>query len=446
MSYELKEGVERVAGVKDTFLQVSPTRNIQGANFSNGAQIYRWAVDDNTFWHPKDSYFRIRVSLTKADGVTPLVLADKTALNMGFVAELFQSLAFSINGVIINRIPDFVPQIDLLDKRHRYSGDWLNGFGRSTALYNPSFSERQALTAGDAAGVMTASALEFDWYLPMGIFQCQPLPCGDYQVAMMPQPDSVVQARAVQVPIEIPQPAAAGYKFTVVDAYFMVRTSAYGEPIQAATYMLDMEQIQCQAESVQAGAGVQQKQLEAQESTKALIVALQDQRAGTNPLYSASFFKLYDEPQVRRPGAAPFIGFSPELQLSRLYVEYAGETKPQPDWVGGVGVYGVGGFYDFTNQLYAESFANAYSGRHCCENSPESKADHVARGSFYWFNWKKQPGNFSTRVYANIQMTSPAAFPGGVDNNRLLLFCVYSTVAQITVHGNRAVDVRVMNV
>jgi hypothetical protein len=348
---------------------------------------------------------------------------------MGFVAELFQSLAFSINGVVINRIGDFVPQIDMLDKRYRYSGDWLNGFGTSTALYNPDYVARRNLTSSSIAGY--ASALEFDWYLPMGIFQCQPLPCGDYQVAMVPQPDSVVQARAVQR-------VGGGnpYNFTVIDGYFMVRTSAYGEPIQAATYMLDMEQIQCQAESIQPGAGVQQKQQDAQESTKALIVALQDQRAGTDPLYSASFFKLYDAPQIGT--------FSQELQLSRLYVEYAGETKPQPDWVGGVGVYGDGGFYNFTNQLYAESFANAYSGRHYCENSPESKVDHVARGSFYWFNWKKQPGNFSTRVYANIQMSSPA--PGGVDNNRLLLFCVYSTVAQITVHGNRAVDVRVMNV
>lgn len=443
MSYELKEGVERVEGTKDIYLQVSPTRNIQGANFSNGVQVYRWAVDDNTFWHPKDSYFRIRVSLTK-DGITPLDLADKTALNMGFIAELFQSLAFSINGVVINRVADFVPQIDLLDKRYRHSADWLNNFGRSTALYNPDFAARQALTASDVAGVMTASALEFDWYLPMGIFHCAPLPCGDYQVSMVPQPNSVIQARAVQVPIETPQPAAAPYVFSVVDAYFMVRTTAYGEPIQAATYMLDMEQIQCQAESIQPGSGVQQKQLEAQESTKALIVALQDQRAGTDPLYSASFFKLYDDPQIRRPGGPPFVGFSPELQLSRLYIEYAGETKPQPDWVGGVGVY-AGGFYDFTNQLYMESFSNAYRERMgTCGMSPESKADHVARGSFYWFNWKKQPGNFSTRVYANIQMASPA--PGGVDNNRLLLFCVYSTVAQITVHGNRAVDVRVMNV
>ena len=433
MSYELKEGVERVEGTKDTYLQVSPTRNIQGANFSNGVQVYRWAVDDNTFWHPKDSYFRIRVALTKADGITPVDDGDEIALNMGFVAELFQSLAFSINGVVINRLADFVPQIDMLDKRYRHSADWLNNFGRSTALYNPSFVERRALTSSTTPPF--ASALEFDWYLPMGIFHCAPLPCGDYQVSMVPQPDSVVQVRAVQRTKATPAPT--DYKFTVVDAYFMVRTTAYGEPIQAATYMLDMEQIQCQAESIQAGAGVQQKLLSAQESTKALIAALQDQRAGTDPLYSASFFKLYDAPQIGT--------FSQELQLSRLYIEYAGETKPQPDWVGGVGVYGVGGFYDFTNQLYMESFSNAYRERMgTCGMSPESKVDHVARGSFYWFNWKKQPGNFSTRVYANIQMASPV--PGGVDNNRLLLFCVYSTVAQITVHGNRAVDVRVLNV
>lgn len=426
--YSLSDSVERVEGSKDVYLQVSPTRNIQGVNFSNGVQIYRWSVDDNTFWHPKDSYFRVRVALTKADGVTPVANANNVALNMSFVSELFQSLEFRIGGVVVNRVPDFVPQIDMLDKRAHRSADWLDNFGLSTALYNPDFADRQALTSSDTAG--SASALEFDWYVPLGVFGCDALPTGEYQLAMNPQPASVVQVRAVQAG----GGAANDYLFTVVDGYFMVRTSAYGAPIESKTYMLDMTQIQCQADDINPIGGIQQKQFEAAESTKALVLALQDQRAGTNPDYSASFFRLYTIP------AAPLAAIPAELLLNRLYIEYAGESKPSPDWVGGVGVYAGAALYNYTNQLYFETYANTGLLDGCQSISPESKAQWQERGSYYWFNWKKQQGNLSTRVYSNIQMSQALA------NNRELLFCVYSTVAQITIHGNRTVEVKVMNV
>lgn len=434
--YSLSDNVERVEGGKDVYLQVSPTRNIQGVNFSNGVQIYRWSVDDNTFWTPKDSYFRVRVALTKADGVTPVANANNVALNMSFVSELFQSLAFSINGVVVNRVPDFVPQIDMLDKRAHRSADWLNNFGLSTSLYNPDFAARQALTSSDSVG--SASALEFDWYVPLGIFGCDALPTGEYQLAMNPQPASVIQVRAVQG--ESFANTANDYLFTVIDGYFMVRTSVYGAPIESKTYMLDMTQIQCQADDINPIGGIQQKQFEAAESTKALVLALQDQRAGTTPEISASFFTL-PIPIAPIAGIPALLQATPyELFLNRLYIEFAGESKPSPDWVGGVGLYTAGARYNYTNQLYFETYANTGLLDGCQSISPESKADWQQRGSYYWFNWKKQQGNLSTRVYSNIQMSYP------IPNNRELLFCIYSTVAQITIHGNRTVEVKVMNV
>ena len=425
MDYDLKDEVDRGQGVKDDYLQVSPTRNIQGNSFPLGAQVYRWAVSENTFWHPRDSYFRIRVSLTQDDGITPVVDADNVALNMAFIAELYQSLTFSINGVIVNRVPDFIAQCDMLDKRSRFGADWLDGFGLSSGLYNPDFAYRQALTSSSTPG--SASILEFDWYVPLGIFNCGALPCGDYQLTMLPQTASAIQVRAVQVS---PAAGATPYLFSVIDGYFMVRTSVYGSPIQSAQYLLDMTQIVCQAETINPIGGIQQKQFEARESTKALVFALQDQRAGTDPLYSASFFRLYEAPTIPN--------FSDELLLNRLFIDYGGESKPSPDWTGGVSL--VGGLVsNLTSQLYYATYAQTGMIRPYMA-SPESKAAWQQRGSYYWFNWKKQPGNMSTRVYANAQMSAP------IPNNRALLFCVYSTVAQITVNDNHTVEVRVLDV
>ena len=67
----------------------------------------------------------------------------------------------------------------------------------------------------------------------------------------------------------------------------------------------------------------QQKNFDVSPSTYALTVAYQDLRAGENTALSASKFKAYEVGAI--PTAAQ------ELNLSRFFINYAGQNLPAPD-------------------------------------------------------------------------------------------------------------------
>ncbi len=116
--------------------EIAPLRNIidSGANnnkFGNSLISFRWHPASGSWWIPSRSYFRIDCSLTAPDGVTPLRMDDRIALNMGAGSCLFSKMQYKINDKTISEISEHCAQVDAIKTRLRYSGEWLETTGQN---------------------------------------------------------------------------------------------------------------------------------------------------------------------------------------------------------------------------------------------------------------------------------------------------------------------------
>jgi hypothetical protein len=164
---------------------------------------------------------------------------------------------------------------------------------------------------------------EMTWQPPLSIFKVgHALPSGRYELVLNPQTSSQFRKRAIESLLadKNPSPDAAvrlnEFKFEVIDMYLYTAT-VDGPRADDITYLLDLEQTRCQVDVVGTG-DFTQKNFDVSPSTYALTTAFQDQRAGNNTLYSASKFKIGAEAED-------------ELKLNRLFINYAGQNRPQPD-------------------------------------------------------------------------------------------------------------------
>lgn len=136
-------------GVGDMrYVQYSPTRDITGNSFPNGSQYIKFTTSGRKWWVPKRSYIRMRLQIKDGQG-NILEKFDNIAPNMNLVANLFQSMELKINGQVVSRLSDYVPQIDTLHKRMTKSKSWLDSTGATTCLLQPSFVDRQAVVISD---------------------------------------------------------------------------------------------------------------------------------------------------------------------------------------------------------------------------------------------------------------------------------------------------------
>jgi hypothetical protein len=86
--------------------------------------------------------FRVSFNNGSAGGNAPLTLADNVAPSYGGPSNYYQNCEFRINNTTISRIGDYVPQIDVMEKRLTHSGAWLRSTGSSTSFLNGDFEER----------------------------------------------------------------------------------------------------------------------------------------------------------------------------------------------------------------------------------------------------------------------------------------------------------------
>lgn len=527
------------------YVQYAPSRDVTGANFSNGAQYIKWTTSGQKWWIPQRTYLRMRATLTDGTG-NPLTGNDKVAPNMNLMSTLFQSLEFRIAGQTVCRMSDYVPQIDTLDKRMTKSKAWLDSVGASTCFMQPDVYERlaavseegiesgklfvypndlgiegavgvygnildwfldyvtpnqiqitaanqliftpnggrpipdlsnyfaigeriaindgaekirrvtafvttnttndtlvvdgAALTAVAAANLLNQvrkrkisidytrsesrriDGFEIIWQPALGIFKVpHAMPAGDYELVLNPQNANTYKQAAIEAILEDKQPGAlaTNYQFDVVDMYLYV-AQVEGIRIDNMTYLLDLEEIGCQRRSVQAATGLQQEEFTVQPSTTALTLGFQDSRAGSsNTLYSQSKLKI-----------APNTGLEYDLKLIRMYLNYAGMNKPQPD---ADPSYKVGSAEDYMIQRYSDSIM--YNGTYFSMGGAESERDWRIRGPYYHFAWPKDATDRSTRVFANYQ------FSQAVPNGTLLLFNHFLKYAQITVENGAVIRV-----
>lgn len=264
---------------------------------------------------------------------------------------------------------------------------------------------------------------EITWTPPLSIFKVEhAIPSGSYEILLSPQPSSVFQKSAIE---SITVDKTVGdtsndFKFDIVDM-FMYTNTVEGPRMDTGTYLLDLEETNCQSEKID-NFSFAQKNWDVSPSTYALTVAYQDLRAGTNTQISASKFKSYNVD----------ITTSEEQKLNRWYINYAGTSYPSPDadpsFVAGK---------DYTTQRYMETLL--YSGSYYDVGGAESLKEWHDRGSYYHTTIPRDGTDRSTRVSVHQQ------FENTIDstNLRVLLFSHYRQTAIITMSNGRVTDVRV---
>jgi hypothetical protein len=263
---------------------------------------------------------------------------------------------------------------------------------------------------------------EMTWQPPLSIFKVgHALPSGRYELVLNPQTSSQFRKRAIESLLADKNPSpdavvrADQFKFEVVDMYLYTAT-VDGPRADDITYLLDLEQTRCQVDVVGTG-DFTQKNFDVSPSTYALTTAFQDQRAGNNTLYSASKFKIGAEAED-------------ELKLNRLFINYAGQNRPQPDadptFVAN---------NDYTVQRYVDS--QLYSGAYFDTGGAETIKEFHERGSYYYFSWPRDGTDRSTRVNVHF------GFTGAIANGRVLLFDHSKQVARVRVQDGHVVDVQV---
>lgn len=275
------------------------------------------------------------------------------------------------------------------------------------------------------------SNLEFIWKPPLGIFSCPyALPAGRYELSMIPQNSAEYMKKAIEsLALDVAQRSqlddggtAAEIQFNVQDLNLYIATTE-GPRVDDLTYMLDIEDINCQVENI-TGNGFQQKNFDVEPSSTALTIAWQAQNAGLNTLQSQSKFKFPSD-------SANYPSDNGSTALTRFFVRYGLDQKPSPDFDP---IYASPTSY--LTELYAES--QLYSGQKFNEGSPESQQDWLDRGPYLYFAWPRDATDESTRVNINYQFNAAVT----VENvARTLLFNHYKNVAMITVKDGRVTDV-----
>lgn len=146
MSFNLATSVDQLRGseyVNRRVIQVPATREINNGNFFRSDQTFRFNIAGNSWWSPAQSYFRIRSTLTGPAGA-PLRASDRIAPAFCFMDCMYRSASFSMNGIRVSQITDYMPQIAALKNRHGKSRDYREGVGNSLAFYDTDFYRRQA--------------------------------------------------------------------------------------------------------------------------------------------------------------------------------------------------------------------------------------------------------------------------------------------------------------
>jgi hypothetical protein len=258
---------------------------------------------------------------------------------------------------------------------------------------------------------------ELTWQPPLSIFKVgHAIPSGKFELVLNPQTASQYQQRAIETLLANKAPGLTvnDFKVEVVDMYLYIAT-VEGARMDNGTYLLDLNETRCQVDNMNAGGAFQQKNFDVSPSTYALTTCFQDERAGNNTLYSASKFKANGDD---------------ELKLNRLFINYAGVNKPQPD---ANPIFD--GTVDRTTQRYVESQLN--SGAYFDCGGAETIEEYHKRGSYYYFSWPRDGTDRSTRV--NVHFGFSAAQP----NTRVLLFDHSKKVASISVADGNVVSVMV---
>ena len=423
--FDLKTSSSELSSINNgishmSYTQVAPTRDVTGDNFANGQISIKFSTTGQKWWLPSRTYLRFRIKIAKAD-LTALTDAEDAFFNMNLCANLFQSCEFRIQDKTVSRCTDFVAQVDTLNQRLNKSNSYFDTVGRSVGNWITSTTDRQEKS-------IATPDTEFIWTPPLSIFGVtSALPAGDYELILNPHNSAAYKKRAIQSIID--DLDVTDFSLTVNDLFLYV-CEVNGPRSDNMSYYLDLENIRCQSETIKS-TSFQAKQFDVSPSTYALTIAYQDGRAGSDTRVSSSIFKCCVDAFGTIADAAGLEAKSAEeLKLSRMYIQYAGQSLPNPD-----AEPTFSATVDRTVQRYLDT--QLYSGSLFDSGGCESLDTFHARGSYYHFCVPRDGTDRSTRVQVHQGFATSTA----VANMRVLLFDHYKSCVRIEISSGRVVSV-----
>ena len=445
--FNLADSVEQLGPINDgvvhpQYRQVSCQKAVEGDSFPSGQQVFRFNVSGSTWWCPSKTFMSFRVALTNTDGSTINMNTKKIALNMGTCANLYQSAELRMGGKVVQRVSQYMAQVDSLLHRTTKSNRWLEEIGESTNSWSELFYKRGSKTGTIPGAVLNvedenyyalgAGKTELIWKPCLPLFHtfdgC--LPAGDYEIVLTPQPKNSYTNQVVEI-----QGGSADdltYKFEVERVHLNVATIE-GPRVDSKQYAISLDHVECQASKV-LSTSLSQQYFSVSPATKALCVAYQDNRLSA-PGISASKFQISESNDNGGLTLEPDIRFGAN-ELKRLYIQYDGIQRPQPD---------ADPEYDTPSTLRVQEGyykTQAETGMLYDEAGPERLSSWLRRGPFYYFNWNRDTSSGATRVQVSQQFNSQLSPANYIEKYaNLLLFSVSETSAVITIRNGEITSV-----
>lgn len=417
--FNLKQSPSELSSVnsgisKMSYLQHAPTRDVTGQNFSNGQISFKFSLSGQQWWLPSRTYLRLRARFSAGDN--PLAALADAALSMDLMANMFQSCEFRIQDKTVSKVSDFVAQVDSLNTRLNKSKSYIDSIGSATNSW-------EALSSSRLSSVTTFR--EFIWTPPLSVFGItEALPAGDYELILTPYNRAALGKRLVESKTNVDEGVAAtDFAFVIEDLYLYV-AEVMGPRSDNMSYYLDLDNIRCQSDVIK-NRSFQAKTFNVSPSTYALTVAYQDGRVGTDTVLSSTKFKSAKD-------TIAFDDRHEELNLNRMYIQFAGQSVPSPDAAPSFDANS-----DRTVQRYLETQLN--SGSLFDTGGSETLDEFHERGSYYHFVIPRDGSDRSTAV----QVHQGFAAGSEVDNMRVLLFDHYKSVARVQIREGRVYSVDV---
>ncbi len=240
------------------------------------------------------------------------------------------------------------------------------------------------------------------------------LPVGDYKMRLVPYSGDSYKIRSMES--KVAKTVATDFQVNVESMFYYI-ARMNGPRVDNGTYFLDLDEIQMIPEDISGIDSAQQKTFSVSENTYALTVAFQNQGSGSSTNFSPSKFKIAD---------------GEELKLTSLQVDYASQSKPNPqadpNFLTGT---------DYTSQRYADT--QLYTGMYFIE--PESLSDWHERGPYYYIPFNKDASDKSTRAIVRFGFASTIS----PKTAQLLLFVHFKRMAVIEIKDGAVRSVNVQD-
>lgn len=439
--FNLASSVEQLGPINNGVLypnyqEVSCQKAVEGASFPSGQQTFRFNVSNSTWWCPSKTYMTFRVALTDQNG-DAISTSLEVAAQMGLIANLYNSIELRMGGKVVQRITQFMPQIDMLINRTTKSLAWTATIGEAMNFYDVDFNRRKdAITEPDIDGSAykaNAPFQELIWRPCLPLFHtfegC--LPAGDYELVLNPKSATDYKQQVFESGTVKAVPGV-NVDFSV-DRVLLKVATVEGPSVSNKQYAISLDHIECQSSKV-LSAGLSQQYFSVSPATKALCVAYQDNRL-TDATSSASKFTISpaDPYEVGNEVDADRRRLADRLR--RLYIQYDGIKRPEVDATPINDDLGNPARRLYIQERYYQSLAE--TGMLFDPAGAETLNQWQRRGPYYYFNWNRSTNSGATRVQVAQEFEGADA----IANANVLLFSLSETSAVVTVRNGEITSV-----